>query len=269
MGIMGQFDLSGQCAIITGAGTNLGRQMALHLAEAGCDIVGVGRRAEPIEAVGEEIRAHGRRYLGVSGCDVTDSSAVSEMVSQAIVEMGQITVLINNAGGGGVGRGKTLPELTDEEWQQGVGGNLDTAFYCSRAIIPHMVEHQTGTVISIASGWGYRAGRNNWMYPVAKAGVISLTKALAATYASDNIRAVSIAPGFFPKIEEDEREQMLTGLGQRQPAGRVGFMHEIGPLAVFLVSPAAAYVSGETILLDGGSISAGLTPAGVAPRVEG
>lgn len=269
MGILRQFDLTGQCAVITGAGTNLGRQMALHLAEAGCDIVGVGRRSEPIEAVGEEIRERGRRYLGISGCDVTDSSAVAEMAQRAVTEMGRITVLINNAGGGAVGRGKTLTELTDEEWQTGIAGNLDSAFYCTRALIPHMIEHEGGTVINIASGWGFRAGRNYWMYPVAKAGIVSLTKALAASYSADQIRAACIAPGFFPKVESDDRDDVLTGLGERQPSGRVGFMHEIGPLAVFLASPAAAYISGETILLDGGSISAGLIPAGLAPRVEG
>lgn len=266
MGILDQFDLSGQCAIITGAGTGLGREMALHLAEAGCDIVGVGRRPEPIEDVGEEIRAKGRRYLGISGCDVTNSTAVNEMVAKATSEMGRVTVLINNAGLGGTGRGKTLPELTDEDWRSGIESNLDTAFYCSRAIVPHLLEQGGGTIINITSGWGYRGGRNNWMYPVAKGGVIQLTKAIAMTYARDNIRAVCIAPGLFPKTDD---ETILTGLGEKQPAGRIGFLREIGPLAVFLASPAASYLSGETVLIDGGAIAAGITPAGLVPRAEG
>ena len=266
MGILEQFDLSGQCAIITGAGTGLGRQMALHLAEAGADIVGVGRRAEPIEDVGEEIRVKGRRYLGISGCDVTDSARVNEMVAQATAEMGRVTILINNAGLGGSGRGKTLPELTDEDWQSGIASNLDSAFYCSRAIVPHLLEQGGGTIINITSGWGYRGGRNNWMYPVAKGGVIQLTKAIAMTYARDNIRAACIAPGLFPKTEEEE---ILTGLGEKQPAGRIGFLKEIGPLAVFLASPSASYLSGETVLIDGGAIAAGITPAGLVPRAEG
>jgi 2-deoxy-D-gluconate 3-dehydrogenase len=266
MGILDQFDLSGQCAIITGAGTGLGREMALHLAEAGADVVGVGRRAEPIEDVGEEIRAKGRRYLGISGCDVTDSSMVNDMVAKATAEMGRVTILINNAGLGGTGRGKTLPELTDEDWQSGIASNLDSAFYCSRAIVPHLLEQGGGTIINITSGWGYRGGRNNWMYPVAKGGVIQLTKAIAMTYARDNIRAACIAPGLFPKTDEEE---ILTGLGDKQPAGRIGFLREIGPLAVFLASPSATYLSGETVLIDGGSIAAGLTPAGIVPRAEG
>ena len=132
--------------------------------------------------------------------------------------------------------------------------------------MPHMLEHGGGTIINITSGWGYRAGRNNWMYPVAKGGVIQLTKAIGMTYARDNIRAACIAPGLFPKTDDEER---LVGLGEKQPSGRIGFLKEIGPLAVFLASPTASYLSGETVLIDGGAIAAGLTPAGLVPRAEG
>ncbi len=266
MGILDQFDLTGQCAIVTGAGTGLGREMALHLAEAGADIVGVGRRPGPIEDVGEEIRAKGRRYLGVPGCDVTVSEQVNDMIARATTEMGRVTILVNNAGLGGSGRGKTMPELTDEDWHSGIDSNLSSAFYCSRALVPHLLEHGGGTIVNITSGWGFRGGRNNFMYSVAKGGVIQLTKALAMTYARDNIRAVCIAPGLFPKTDD---ETILEGLGEKQPAGRIGFLREIGPLAVYLCSPAASYVSGETVLVDGGAIAAGLTPAGLTPRAEG
>lgn len=266
MGILDQFNLAGQCAIVTGAGTGLGRQMALHLAEAGADIVGVGRRAEPIEAVGDEIRATGRRYLGIAGCDVTDSSQVNAMVAQAIREMGRVTILVNNAGAGGTGRGKTLVELTDDDWHSGIASNLDSAFYCTRAIVPHLLENDGGTIINITSAWGYRAGRNHWMYPVAKGGLIQLTKATAMTYARDNIRCVCIAPGVFPHTDDEE---LRVSRGERQPGGRVGYSREIGPLAVFLASDASSYMSGETVLIDGGVVTAGLTPAGVVPRAEG
>ena len=265
MGILDEFDLSGQAAIITGAGTGLGREMALSLADAGCDIVGVGRRPEPIESVGDEIRSRGRRYFGIPGGDVTNSTRVNEIVAEAIQEMGRITLIINNAGLGGTGRGKTLPELTDEDWHSGIESNLYSAFYCSRAIIPHYLDRGGGRVINVTSGWGYRGGRNNFMYPIAKGGVIQLTKALAMTYARDNIRASCIAPGLFPKTDD---EAMLEQLGSRQPAGRIGFMPEMGPLAVFLASTASDYLSGETILMDGGSIAAGLTPAGIIPQSE-
>jgi 2-deoxy-D-gluconate 3-dehydrogenase len=266
MGILDQFNLTGQAAIITGAGTGLGREMALSLADAGCDIVGVGRRSGPIEEVGELIKAKGRRYLGVTGCDVTMSEQVNDMVKQAVASMGRITVLINNAGLGGSGRGKTLPELTDEDWLSGLDSNLNTAFYCTRAIVPHMVENGGGRIISVTSGWGFRAGRNNWMYPVAKGGVIQLMKATAMTYARDNIRASCIAPGLFPKTDD---MSMLENIGPKQAAGRIGFPKELGPLAVFLASPAADYLSGTTVLMDGGAIAAGLLPAGIIPNAAG
>lgn len=266
MGILDQFDLSGQVAIITGAGSGLGREMALALAEAGADIVGVGRRSEPIEETGEMIRAKGRRYFGRPGTDVTVSEQVNAMVEEAVKEMGHISILINNAGLGGSGRGKTLPELTDEDWHSGIESNLYSAFYCSRAVIPHFLEGGRGRIINITSGWGFRGGRNNFMYSIAKGGVIQLTKALAMTYAHDNIRATCIAPGLFPKTDNEE---MLKQLGERQPYGRTGYLEEIGPLAVYLCSPASDYMSGETILIDGGAIAAGITPAGIFPRAEG
>jgi 2-dehydro-3-deoxy-D-gluconate 5-dehydrogenase len=266
MGVLEQFDLTGQCAIVTGAGTGLGREMSLSLAEAGADVVGVGRRMEPLEEVGALIREKGRRYLACPGTDVTDSAQVNAMVERAIAEMGRVSILINNAGLGGSGRGKTLPELTDEDWHSGIDSNLSSAFYCSRAVVSHMLEHGGGRIINITSGWGFRGGRNNFMYSVAKGGVIQLTKALAMTYARDGIRASCIAPGLFPKTDD---EALLKQLGEKQPAGRIGFLHEIGPLAVFLSSPASDYLSGETVLIDGGAIAAGLTPAGLVPQAEG
>jgi 2-deoxy-D-gluconate 3-dehydrogenase len=266
MSIHDKFDLTGQAAIITGAGSGLGREMALALADAGCDIVGVGRRAEPIEETGEMIRAKGRRYLGLGGTDVTDSEHVNRMVERAIGEMGRINILVNNAGGGGAGRGKTLPELTDEDWHSGIDTNLTSAFFCSRAIAPHFLENGGGRIINVTSGWGFRGGRNNFMYSVAKGGVIQLTKALAMTYAQDNIRCTCIAPGLFPHTDD---EQMRAQLGERQPAGRIGDMWEVGALAVFLCAPGNDYMSGDTVLIDGGAIAAGVTPAGMFPRTEG
>ena len=262
MPILDRFDLNGRTAIVTGAGSNLGREMSIALAEAGADIVGVGRRSEPLEETGAMVRERGRRYLA-RPTDVTDSSEVNAMVAEAIAEFGTIEILVNNAGGGAAGRGKTLPELTDEEWHLGINTNLTSAFFCSRAVIEHFVEHGFGRIINVTSGWGYRGARGRFMYPISKAGVISLTKALTMSYARDNVRSTCIAPGAFPHELTPEVENR-AGL---QPAGRFGRLEEIGPLAVFLASDATDYMSGETILIDGGAIAAGVTPAGMTPVV--
>ena len=263
--IRDKFDLSGKTAIITGAGSGLGRAMALALADAGCDIVGAGRRPEVLEESRAMVEEKGRRFV-VIPTDAADSEQVNAMVAGAIEQCGRVDVLINNAGGGSAGRGKTLPELTDEDWHGGIDTNLSTAFYCSRAIVPHFLEHGGGRIINITSGWGYRGGRNNFMYSIAKGGVIQLTKALAYTYARDNIRCTCIAPGLFPyRAPEEMREQM----GERQPIGRLGEVEEIGTAAVFLCSEAADYMSGEVVLIDGGAIAGGLLPAGLVPVAEG
>ncbi len=211
------------------------------------------------------VEEKGRRFL-VATCDASDSEQVNAMVAQSIEQFGRIDILINNAGGGAAGRGKTLPGLTDEDWHQGIDTNLTTAFLCSRAIVPHFLEQGGGRIINITSGWGFRGGRGNFMYSIAKGGVIQLTKALAMTYVRDNIRCTCIAPGLFPfRADEERREQA----GSMQPIGRVGEVDEIGAAAVFLASAASDYMSGETVLIDGGAIAGGLIPAGIVPVAEG
>jgi NAD(P)-dependent dehydrogenase (short-subunit alcohol dehydrogenase family) len=263
--ILDKFDLTDKTALVTGAGTGLGRAMALAMADAGADIYGAARRIEPLEETKRLVEAKGRR-MEIGSTDVTVTDAVNSMVEDSIAKFGRIDILVNNAGITDRGRGKTFPELDDEDWRIGIDVNLSSAFYCSRAIIDHFLEHGGGNIINLASGWGMRGGRNNFMYSVAKGGIIQLTKALAMTYARDNIRCTCIAPGLIPKeIDLNLREQR-NGF---QPVGRVGWPREMGPLSVFLASDASAYMSGETVLLDGGSIAAGLLPAGYAPESEG
>ncbi|MEE8421833.1 MAG: SDR family oxidoreductase [Dehalococcoidia bacterium] len=260
-----KFDLSGKTVIITGAGSGLGRAMSLALAESGADIVGAARRLEPLEESKAMVEEKGRRFTVIT-CDATDSEQVNSMVAEAISEHGRIDVLINNAGGGGAGRGKTLPELTDEDWHEGIDTNLTSAFFCSRAIVSHFMDNGGGRIINVTSGWGFRGGRGNFMYSIAKGGVIQLTKALAMTYARDNIQCTCIAPGLVPYRADEE---MKREIGPRQPIGRVGEAEDIGAVAVFLCSEASQYMTGETVLVDGGAIAGGLIPAGISPVAEG
>lgn len=267
MTVMERLRLHGKTALVTGGGSGLGQAMALAMADAGADIAVSGRRREPLEETQRLVEARGRRCF-ITQADVTDSAQVNRMVAETIAHFGRIDILINNAGGGGAGRGKTMPELTDEDWHEGIDTNLTSAFYCSRAIVPHYLERGGGRVINITSGWGMRGGRGNFMYSIAKGGVIQLTKTFAMTYARDNIRCTCIAPGAIPHFvdpEEPGQDRRATA----QPIGRLGITYEIGPLAVFLASDAADYMSGETVLIDGGAIAGGVLPAGVAPVAEG
>lgn len=265
MGVLDRMRLDGKVALVTGGGTGLGQAIALSMADAGCDVAVSGRRREPLEATVRMIEAKGRRGF-LTQTDVTDPDAVQRMIDATIAQLGKIDILVNNAGGGGAGRGKTLPELTEEDWREGIDGNLSSMFYCCRAIVPHMLEQGGGRVINVVSPSGMRGRRGDFMYGIAKAGTVQLTRAFAMTYARDNIRCTGIAPGSFPHFQDQNAE---TNRGDAMPIGRLGLDYEIGPLAVFLASDAGEYVSAHSFLIDGAATAAGVLPAGVFPRAEG
>jgi NAD(P)-dependent dehydrogenase (short-subunit alcohol dehydrogenase family) len=249
--ISAQLSLVGKIAIVTGSGRGLGRAMALAMAEAGADLVITARTVGEIESVGKEIERRGRRAF-VTPCDVTRTSDVERMVAKAIETLGRVDILVNNAGGG---RQKAVLEMTDEEWHWGIDLNLTSTFICSRAVGRHMASRKCGKVINIASGWGYRGRRNSTAYCASKAAVINFTRALAVEWSRYNIQVNCIAPGYFPlkapTDEQDARERAVR-VG-RIPLGG-GEAEDIGPLAVFLASEGANYLTGQTILLDGGAL---------------
>ena len=147
--------------------------------------------------------------------------------------------------------------------------NLSGAFYCARAAARPMIEQKSGTILNIASGCGYRGGRNNFMYACAKGGVVQLTRSLAMTLLPHNVRVVGIAPGFIAQEppKNDEERALQAERGKFIPVGRIGQAVEMGPLAVLLVSDASSYMSGETVALDGGGLAGGAAPWGFEPIV--
>jgi NAD(P)-dependent dehydrogenase (short-subunit alcohol dehydrogenase family) len=262
--ILDSFKLDGKVAIITGAGRGLGRAIAVKFAETGADIVAAARTQSQLDETAEAVKKTGRKCLIVP-TDVTISAQVNALAEATIKEFGKIDILVNNAGGGDSGAGKQLPEITDEDWRRGIDTNLSSQFYGCRAVAPQMVKQKRGKIINIASGYGLRGGKHNFMYACAKGGTIQLTRSMALSYAQFNIQTNCIVPGVFPHNEE--MMQFFKG-GKFIPMGRVGEDSELGPLAVFLASDASNHVNGELIAIDGGGLAGGIAPTGVSPETS-
>ena len=257
--------MDGKRVIVTGAGRGLGRQMALHLADAGADIVCAARTQSQIAAVAEEIEARGRRAL-VIPTDVSVSSQVDAMVQQTIDEWGGFEVIIANAGASGPASMKHVTEITDDDWRETVDINFSSVFYSARAAVRHfLAESKPGNIITVSSGTSLRgSGPLYFVDGAAKAGVINMTQSLAIQLVRDRIRANCIVPGFIAQktLEGADEIEVARNRGSRIPVGRVGEAWELGPLAVYLASDASAYMTGEAFIIDGGGLAGGLAPTG-------
>lgn len=257
--------MDGKRVIVTGAGRGLGRQMALHLAAAGADIVCAARTKSQIDGVAAEIEAVGRRALVVP-TDVSDSAQVDALVARTIDEWGGFEVMIANAGGGGAASLKHVTEVSDDDWRDTVDLNFSSAFYCARAAARHFrTAEQPGNIITVASGTALRGDARLFVYGAAKAGVITMTQALATQLAREQIRVNCIVPGFVLQRDisgDADAIALAHNQGSRIPVGRVGEAWELGPLAVYLASDASAYMTGEAFVIDGGGLAGGLAPSG-------
>ena len=261
-----RLNLNGKVAVVTGAAGGLGRAMSLALAKAGADIVATDLRAKENKETAEQVHRLGQRALSIPA-DVTNSSQVDHMVKTALLDFGKIDVLINNAGPGRPGAQKPLWEVTDQEWHSAMDLIVTGAFYCCRAVARHMIEKKRGKVINIASGFGLRARRYEYMYCTGKGGLIQLTRVLALTWARDGINVNCIAPGFIG-VRHSNREEEAQGIearGRLIPVGRAGSPEEVAHLAVFLASEASDYMTGEVVIIDGGALADGYAPAGYVP----
>jgi NAD(P)-dependent dehydrogenase (short-subunit alcohol dehydrogenase family) len=266
--ILERLSLTGKVAVVTGGGTGLGRAMSLALARAGADVVVAGRRLQPLQETAAVMQQLGRRSHAVS-TDVTVPAQVARLMQEARTVMGQVDILINNAG---IVRGQELKlvwEITDEEWRRGLDTNLSGAFYCVRAIAQHMAERRRGKIINVASGFAYRGRRHEYMYTSAKAAVVNLTRSLALSLADYNIQVNCLVPGFFIVQPPDtpEGQQRRQQQGRFLAIGRTGEPEEIGPLAVFLASAASDQMTGQVVISDGGGLAAGLAPLTMAPTI--
>ena len=245
-------DLNGKVACITGGGQGLGASMAIALAEAGADLVLIGRRPEPMAETAKDCEKFGVRARPAV-CDVTDSSRVNALFGQVNKELGGPHILINNAG---VSLPSPILETTDELWRETIDLNLSGLFYCCRAAVRFMLEAGEGKIVNLGSGAGSRGRPNQVAYAASKSGVRGFTEALAVELAEKNIQVNNIAPGRFPTpmtvdriADPAQSEEFLRYV----PMKRYGELEEIRPLVAYLCGPQSDYMTGQTIYLDGGS----------------
>jgi NAD(P)-dependent dehydrogenase (short-subunit alcohol dehydrogenase family) len=247
------FDLSGKVAIVTGGGSGIGLQMATGLAEAGADVVLCARKPERCEAAAEELRALGVRALGLR-CDVRDPAEVEEVVERTRTELGRIDILVNNAG---TSWGAPVEDYPLDGWQKVIDVNLTGVFLCSQAAGRVMIEQQAGKIVNIASVAAFGGAPPELMnavaYNASKGGVVSFTRDLATKWAQHGITVNAIAPGWFPT---DMNKVLLEGQGdaylEHIPLRRFGGPDDLKGAVVFLASRASDYVTGQTLVVDGG-----------------
>jgi NAD(P)-dependent dehydrogenase (short-subunit alcohol dehydrogenase family) len=247
------FDLSGKTAIVTGGGSGIGRQMAEGLAEAGANLVLCARKAERCEQAAAELEQLGVRALGL-GCDVRDIQQIEAVVRRTVDELGGVDVLVNNAG---TVWGAAPEDMPLEGWQKVVDVNLTGVFLFAQAAGRVMIERGGGSIVNIASVSGLHGAPpevvNTIVYHATKGGVIAFTRDLAWKWARHGIRVNAIAPGWFPSdMSKFVLDRQGDDLARRIPLGRFGGPEDLKGVAVFLASPASAYVTGHTLVVDGG-----------------
>jgi len=245
--------LSGQAAVITGSRRGIGMAIALALAEAGADVAVSDIVADDgqLAAVAEQIKKLGRHSIAVRA-DVTVKKDVQGLVQKALAEFGRIDIWVNNAG---VPNVIPILDYTEEQWDKIVDTHLKGCFLCSQAVAPAMMQRKTGNIINISSVAGLSGSPGSAAYASAKAGILSLTRTFSQALGPHGIRVNAIAPGFVnTDMVKDilSRPERLKEIEGRIPLGRIAQPADIANIALFLASPLAGYVTGQTIVANGG-----------------
>lgn len=246
-----EFDLSGQVAIVTGGNRSIGRGAALALAEAGASVVVSGRQVGDLESVATEIEALGVKALPLA-CDVRDVSAVEGLVEATVNEFGRLDVMVANAGV--FQKWQSAENMDLEEWEGIYETNLRGAMVSCLAAGRQMIKQKSGSIITIASVQGLTSIQGTMSYTASKHGVVGMTKAFGVDWAPHNVRVNCVAPGFIERDVEplQEDETAIEFVTSRTPMARWGTPRETGLAILFLASPAASYITGATLAVDGG-----------------
>jgi 3-oxoacyl-[acyl-carrier protein] reductase len=245
--------LEGKVALVTGGASGIGHATAVAFAESGAAVaINYHRNESVADTLSKQISENGGRAITIQA-DVTKANEIDGLVKQATNELGPVDILVNNAGSL-IERLKIM-DITEERWDQVMDLNLKSAFLCSKAVIPSMIERKSGTIINLSSIAGRNGGALGSMhYATAKGGIITFTKGLAKELAPYNIRVNAVSPGVIdtPYHEQFSTPEMMKNYVNAIPLGRVGKADEVAKVIAFLASDAASYLAGETIEINGG-----------------
>lgn len=248
--VLDQFNLEGKVAIVTGASQGLGQAMALALAEAGADIVGVSHSGNP--STGKLVEQLGRRYLNVKA-NLMSMDAIPDIINASIQAFGHIDILVNNAG---IIRRQEALEFSEKDWDDVMDINLKTVFFLSQQVAKVFKEQgHGGKIINIASMLSYQGGVNTASYTASKSAISGITRLLANEWAKDGIHVNGLAPGYMATDntkdlrQDDDRSEAIL---ERIPQGRWGTAEDLKGPIVFLASEASNYMNGFTMAVDGG-----------------
>jgi NAD(P)-dependent dehydrogenase (short-subunit alcohol dehydrogenase family) len=250
--------LEGKVAIVSGAGSGIGRGIAMCLAQCGAAVAILDINAKAAEATAEAIRAAGGKALSVV-CDVSSGRSASEAVSAVHEYFGRMDILCNNAG---VAIRKDVVSLEESEWDTSVDVTLKGIYTLSHAVIPYMVAAGGGTIVNTGSGWALKGGAKAASYCAAKGGVLNLTRAMAIDHGPQNIRVNCVCPGdiLTPMLLAEcrqlgEDETAFLKEAADRPIGRIGTPEDVAHAVLFLASPMSAWVTGASLVVDGGGIA--------------
>lgn len=242
----------GKAAIVTGASRGIGREIALLLAKEGARVaVNYSGSKDKAEEVVQLIKDAGGEAFAIQA-DVSNQDSVKKMIDETIATFGSIDILVNNAG---ITRDNLLMRMKEDEWDDVIDINLKGVFLCTKGVTRQMMRQRAGKIVNVASIVGVSGNPGQANYVAAKAGVIGLTKTTAKELASRNINVNAVAPGFITTemtdaLSDDIKEQMLTNI----PLGKLGSSENVAKTVLFLLSEDAAYITGQTIHVDGGMV---------------
>ena len=250
--------LSGKRALVTGSASGIGRATAMLFAQEGAAVCIVDIDAAGGQLVADKINAAGGRAIFIR-CDVTSAAECQNAVQQMVVEFGGIDILFNNAG---IIRRASVVDTSEDEWDHVMAVNVKSIFLLGKFSIPYMVEAGGGVVVNVSSGWGLVGGRNAASYCASKGAVVQLTRAMALDHGEDNIRINCICPGDTdtPMLRDEakqlgESEDAFLAEAADRPLKRIGKPDDIAQAALYLASDSAAFVTGTTLVVDGGGLA--------------